>query len=604
MPGREAETRALGKAYALFAVAFGILVVIIAVVARLGLDEGVIAFLVIAFTLATYAIIGIASRTLSLADFYLTARNIPAGFNGLATAAAFLSAGGFLGLAGAYFAGGVAALAVVAGWAGGFVLLAVLIAPYYRKSGAVTLPDFLAVRYGNPLVRLVAVAALIVSTFVLLPASIAVAIQIVEWSLYLGPPTSAVVVIVVLLLSSLPGGMRAVTFVAGAQAILILFGMLAPASLLSALRFGLPLPQFTYGYAVADAAKSGADGIVAFAGALSPVAAFDPLTLIAVAVSLAAGVASLPHVVSRSGTTWGVAGARRSIGWTVVIIAAVALTAPAIAAFARAGIAESVVGTPLDELPDWFFAYGRDGLIQVCGAAAASPAAIGMACGAATVVNGLQPAQIAMSADAVALAFADITELPYVMTALAAAGALAAALATASAVLMSVTATLGHDLYARFLVRRATAGRRLIFSRMILIAVALAAAGLAVAHPDAMLSLALLVPGLAAASFFPAVVLGIWWNRTTWPAALSGMLAGLATATAYLALVGVSPGGGTGLVPTATAGAVGGILGLVAGFAATIGVSFLGKPASEARAEVIDALRRPGHDPILEDHAA
>ncbi|MBZ0228641.1 MAG: cation acetate symporter, partial [Bauldia sp.] len=210
-----AGRRALGKAYGLFAGALAFLVVVVAVAAQLGLDEAVIAFLVIAFTLVTYAVIGVVTRTLSLTDFYVAGRGVSEGFNGMATAAAFLSGGGLAAIAGAYFADATAALAVTVGWTVGFVLLAVLIAPYYRKSGAVTLPDFLAVRYGNPLIRPVAVVVLLVATFALLPAAIAVGATIIGVFLHVRPEVALAVVFVTLLFSSLFGGMRSVTFVSG-----------------------------------------------------------------------------------------------------------------------------------------------------------------------------------------------------------------------------------------------------------------------------------------------------------------------------------------------------------------------------------------------------
>ena len=598
-----AGRRALGKAYGLFAGALAFLVVVVAVAAQLGLDEAVIAFLVIAFTLVTYAVIGVVTRTLSLTDFYVAGRGVSEGFNGMATAAAFLSGGGLAAIAGAYFADATAALAVTVGWTVGFVLLAVLIAPYYRKSGAVTLPDFLAVRYGNPLIRPVAVVVLLVATFALLPAAIAVGATIIGVFLHVRPEVALAVVFVTLLFSSLFGGMRSVTFVSGAQVILILLGALVPVALLSAQDFGLPLPQITYGFALDGIAGGGDEPIRFLAGRWSPLGDPSGINLLALAVSLGAGVASLPHLLARSGTATGMASARRSVAWALVIVVAVMITAPAIAAFAKGAILETVVGVGLDELPAWLFAYGRLGLIETCGVAAASAADIGTACGAATVINGLAAGDVAGGGEALALAFADMVDLPYVMSALTAAGVLAAALATAGAVLMAVTATLAHDLYARMIDRRASAGRRLIVARLVLIAVAAVAARLAATGPGDMLAFAVYAPSLAASGFFPAIVLGLWWPRTTWPGALAGMVAGFAAALGYIFFAEIDAGAAPGLSAVGISGAASAFFGVPIGFAVAALVSLVGPRPSESRLEVLAAIRRPSHDPILEHHA-
>ena len=337
------------------------------------------------------------------------------------------------------------------------------------------------------------------------------------------------------------------TFVSGAQVILILLGALVPVALLSAQDFGLPLPQITYGFALDGIAGGGDEPIRFLAGRWSPLGDPSGINLLALAVSLGAGVASLPHLLARSGTATGMASARRSVAWALVIVVAVMITAPAIAAFAKGAILETVVGVGLDELPAWLFAYGRLGLIETCGVAAASAADIGTACGAATVINGLAAGDVAVGGEALALAFADMVDLPYVMSALTAAGVLAAALATAGAVLMAVTATLAHDLYARMIDRRASAGRRLIVARLVLIAVAAVAARLAATGPGDMLAFAVYAPSLAASGFFPAIVLGLWWPRTTWPGALAGMVAGFAAAVGYILLAEIDARAAPGL---------------------------------------------------------
>ncbi len=606
MAGGTERARQIAKVYALLTGAFALFVTVIAMLAQLGLPEPAIGVLVVMITVVAYVVIGVVTRTLSLPEFYLAGRGIPAGFNGMATAAAFLSAA-FFGLAGAFFADRITGLAIVAGLTGGFVLIAVLVAPYYRKSGAVTLPDFLAVRFGNPLVRIAGVIVLIAVSLPLLSAAMAVAAAIAERSLGVPAGAAMIAVSVVLLLSSLLGGMRSITYVAGAQAIVLVLGIVVPAVLLSIQDYGFPVPQITLGYAAAAAAASAGTPIGIMAGEALPVAGLDGFNIFCLALSLVAGVASLPQVVARSGTAPGIGEARRSLGSALVVVALVAATAPAIAAFVKLAILSDVVGVDLADLPAWIFDYGRHGLVHICGAAPVSAAAIGTACGASTVLNGLAPGQIELSADVVMLAFGGIVGLPYVVTALVAAGAIAAACATAGAALVAIATSLGHDVYGRLIGGRASAGRRLIVSRLLLILALLLAAWLALSRRSEMLGYAFAAPSLAAAGFFPAMILGVWWKRTTFWGALAGMIAGFVVTAAYVVAVRagvVAPLRLFGLTDSGLSPAASAIIGVPLGFVVAVVVSLASPEPSEARREVVEAIRRPSPDPVLEDHAA
>ena len=600
MAAGEPEAGAIGKAYVLFAGAFAFVLAVIAIVAELGLADIVVGFIVIALTLVTYVAIGIVSRTLSLPDFFIAGRSVPPELNGLATALALVSVGGFAGLAGAFFAGGIGALAIGLGWSVGMVLLATLVAPYYRKSGAVTVPDFLAVRFGNPLLRAGAVIVLVVSLVPLLVAAIAAGGWILGIALHIGPEPAVATIVVVLLLSSLAGGMRAVTFVAGAQAIVFLAGLIVPATLFSAEEYGFPIAQLSYGAALQSAGPGDAS-IAAIAGRIMPLASLDWFNLFALAVTFAAAAVALPQVLARSGTTATAGDARRSVGWSLVVIAAIVLTAPAIAAFARAAMLDSITGAGIDGLPQWVFDYGRLGLAKLCGVDATTVEAIKTACAS----SGSDTGGLEFSADAVALAFGQVTGEPTVMTALAAAAALAAALAGAAAALIAITTSIGHDVYTVLAPRKTSAGRRLIVSRLIMILVAAGAGWLALNRADDAFAYAAAAPAVAASGLFPALILGVWWERTTFWGALAGLVAGFAAAVAYVYLVrsGMPPLRIIGLTDgIAATGAA--IIGLPAGFAVAIVVSYLTPAPSLARRAVGDAIRRPGRDPILEDHAA
>lgn len=598
--------REVGKVYSLLAVAFAVFVIVVAMLAQFGLPDPLTAVLVVSITIAGYAVIGIVARTLSIADFFVAGRAIPAGFNGMATGAAFITAAGFIGIAGAFFTSQAAGLAVAVGWTGGFVVLAVVVAPYYRKSGAVTLPDLLAVRYGNPLVRILGVVILVIVSLPLLAAAIAMASDIATSTLSLRPDLAIGATCIILLLCSLLGGMRAVTLVAGAQAIVILFGTVAPSLVFSLQEYGLPIPQFTYGNAMADAAAITTAPVGFIPSSVFPVSSLDGFNLLALALCIAAGVASLPHILARSSTTTSIAETRVSVAWALVVVAVVAATAPAIAAFVRLAIVGEAVGVEGADLPQWLFDYSAIGLVKVCGAHVASVAEVSAACGASAVVNGLAPGDIAIGAEGITLGFADITGVPYVLTALIAAAALAAALGAAGAVVVTLATSIAHDVYGTLIDRRTPAGRRLIVARLALLAFVAIAAWMAVTAPGDTFALAFAAPSLAAAGFFPAVVLGIWWRRTTFGGAALGMIAGFGVTAAYVVMLragAIAPLSVAGLTETGISGAAAAIFGVPLGFAVTVIVSLMTPEPSAARLEVVDAIRRPNPDPVLEDHA-
>lgn len=594
-----------GKAFALFAVAFGFFAVVLAILGQYGLPEPAIAFLVVALSLTAFAVIGLLARTMSETGFFLAGRSVSGTFNGMATAAAFLSASATIGLVGLFFADEGAGLAVTIGWAAGFVLLAVLVAPYFRRAGTATVPGYLATRFGGAGLRLLGIVILIACSFAALAAACAASTMIATTVLGASPRVASIGVFALVLAATLFGGMRAVTLVAIAQVIVILFGFLAPSMTLSARDFAVPIPQLIYGFVLEEIAASPDTAIVALASRILPIAGLDWFNLFALALTFALGIASLPHIVVRSGTAANVAVARRSAGWGLVFALAILLTAPAIAAFTKLAVANDVVGATADALPDWVFAYGKLGQVKICGANAATDVAVATACTPSIGADGaLRAADIAIAPDVVALAFPDITGLPYIMTALIAAGALGATLAAAGALAMAVAGTLGSDLYGRLIAPRAPAGRRLILTRLCLIAILALAAWLAERWPDDVFLLAVAAPALAAGGFFAPLVLGMFWSRANRAGAITGMVAGFGVTAFYFAATqygGMPPIKIIGLTEAGIAPLAAAILGVPAGFVAMIMVTFLTPEPSEERIAAVEALRRPGGDPLLED---
>jgi len=550
----DGTTRELGKGFALFAVAFGLLVCVLTLLSVIGLTVSFAAILFAVLTLSAFVVIGFAARTMLLPDFQVASRRVPAGLNGMATAAAFLGSGGFLGLAAAFYAGNRAAIAVVIGWALGFLALAVLVAPYLRKAAAVTVADFLAIRFGSAAVRLAAALVTVVCLAAFLVAEIAVAGRIAAMLLPIGPETAIVIVVFIILAGTLLGGMEAVTMTAVAQYIVLAIAFLTPVTVLSLQYFDFPLPQLSYGYALKEVANLG--GLIAIDGAnrFLPLPAMDGFNMVVLAISLAAGVAALPHVAIRSVTATGIGAARRSAGWAFFFVLVIVATAPAYGAFARLVGLQNPAGASFD---------------------------------AASVVFGLPQA-------------ADL--LPAI-SALAATGALAAVLAAATALLFAIASTIGHDIYGGILDRKGPSGRRLIVTRVILIAVAGLAGWQATHATDQVFDVAATSVSLAASGLFPALVLGVWWNRATALGALAGIVFGFAAAAAYVWMVvygDIPPWQPLGTAGPALPPMAAAFFGLPVGVLALVLVSQITPIQSPERMEILETIRRPTPSPIFD----
>ena len=548
-------SRELGKGFALFAVAFALFSVVVAILAEVGLPESAASILFGLVTLVSFVVIGFASRTMSLPDFQIASRSVPAALNGMATASAVLASAGFLGIAGAFYAGSATALAVVAGWTVGFLVLSVLIAPYLRQTAAITVADFLAIRFGGSAVRLAAVIVTLACSFAFLVAEVSAAGQIAASLLDINVETGIGVAVIVIVGGSLLGGMRAVTMTAIAQYIVLTIAFVAPVTVVSLQHFDLPVPQLSYGFALEEIAELGGAAAVATTNHFLPTLRLDGFNLCVLALSLAVGVASMPHILMRSASASGVGAARRSAGWALLFVLPIIATAPAYAVFAQLALLSNPGAGPVD-------------------------------------------------AGSIVLSLPEIADLSPALTALVAAGALAAMLAAATALLFAIANTIGHDFYSRLLNRGGPAGRRLIVTRIVLIAVACLTAWYATQVNDGIFALAVTSASLAASGLFPALLLGIWWKRATAVGALFGMLLGFTAAAAYVASIlygGMAPwqplgSGGSGLPPMAAA-----FFGVPVGLLAIALFSHLSAPPSPERIEIIEATRRPTPSPFFDN---
>jgi cation/acetate symporter len=529
----------LGKIYAGYTGGFTVFVILLAILEQMGVPDRVIGYLFIVLTIAVYAYIGIISRTQVVSEYYVAGRRVPALYNGMATGSDWMSAASFIGMAGSLYALGYGGLAFILGWTGGFVLVAILLAPYLRKFGQYTVPDFLGARFGGNTARLLGVVVLITASFVYVVAQIVGVGIITQRFLDVSFTLAVFVGLAGILVCSMLGGMRAVTWTQVAQYIILIIAYLIPAILMSVKVTGVPLPQIMYGFALEriEGLEQGfrAAGMVpppgvtgwhtapfiGANGAFSWTAAWNFFALV---FCLMVGTAALPHILMRYFTTPSVREARQSVAWGLLFIFLLYFTAPAYAAFAKLEIYQTVIGQPIASLPEWIknwqiiSPYGvpwinivdvnRDGIVQW--------------------------GDFRIHPDVVVLATPEIAGLPYVIAGLVAAGGLAAALSTADGLLLALANALSHDVYYKMIDRHAPTARRLIISRVLLVIVSLLAAWTAGSAGADILFLVAWAFSIAAAGLFAALVMGVWYKKTTDTAACCGMAIGYLFTFGYL----------------------------------------------------------------------
>ena len=596
----------IGKIFAIFLFGFLAAGILLSIFERLGAPAHLVGYSVIAITLAVYAVIAVLARTGSESEYFVAGRDIPPVYNGMATAAEWMSGATFIGLAGMVYLLGHDGLAYLIGMTGGFVLMAVLIVPYLRKLGAYTIPEFFGARYGA-FPRLLAVIILAITTFALLVAQMyglgLIASRFLdipyEWAVWAG--------LAMILLSTMLGGMKAVTWSQAAQYAVLLIAYLTPIAFLSMKTFGWPVPQFTYGEALAQITsletgliEKGLADARTLKPHVTPFLQLDALNFFGLVFCLMLGVASFPHLLMRYLTTPTVREARTSVAWSAFFVLLLALTIPAYAAFAKLEVYRLIDGgTSFAALPAWVETYSKLDLIKIHGVSlkmlddtiAAVKAGAGDVAGVAAYLKAsardtaegyaalkeavkaglleaaksardfggaekwetfrqtvlpiaakaagnktgmLTQGGLVLEPNAVVLAIPEIAGLPAVISGLTAAGALAAALAAATGLAISIANAIGHDVYHKILDPGAPAGRRLAVSRLILLGVAFAAAYGAARRPTDIISLVTWGFSLAAAGFFPALVLGIWWKRANAWGAAAGMIAGFGLCLYYL----------------------------------------------------------------------
>src|SRR6187455_128369 len=546
----DAFYKQLGRMYGTYAGGFIAFVVLLAILEQIGVPNKILGYLFVFFTLAVYAIIGVMTRTAQVSEYYVAGRRVPAFYNGMATGADWMSAASFVGMAGTLFLLGYDGLAWVLGWTGGFVLVSILIGPYLRKFGAYTVPDFMAFRFGGNFARGIAVVVLVCCSFTYVTAQIYGTGLIASRFLGMQFEIAVFAGLVGILLCAMLGGMRAVTWTQIAQYIVLIVAYLVPIIILSTQHYGIPIPELTYGRAIAEiGAREGQlvkDGLAILCNKeacppgtlrphIQPFMNYTPLNFFGIIFCMMVGTASLPHILMRYFTTPSVKEARDSVAWSLLFIFLLYFSAPAYAAFSKLEVYTNIIGRDLTTIRPWLFQWGELGLIQICGKNATSIDAIVAACKAIAGHPGVVRLQdFVINTDVIVLSTPEIAGLPYVISGLVAAGGLAAALSTADGLLLAIANALSHDVYYKMLDPNAPTIRRLTVARLLLFFVAVAAASLAATRPSDILAMVGWAFSLAMAGNFPALVLGIWWKRTTTTAAILGMFAGWGICLFYL----------------------------------------------------------------------
>lgn len=512
-------------------------------------------FIIVGLTFALYIGIAIWSRAGSTKEFYVAGGGVSPLANGLATAADWMSAASFLGMAGLIAFSGYDGSVYLMGWTGGYVLLALLLAPYLRKFGKFTVPDFIGDRYYSNVARTVAVIAALFVSFTYVAGQMRGVGVVFSRFLDVEVNTGVYIGMTVVLFYAFLGGMKGITYTQVAQYCVLIFAFMVPAIFISIMATGNPIPQLGLGSAGEDGVYllDKLDGLMTDLGFTAYTDGTKSMTdVFFITAALMLGTAGLPHVIIRFFTVPKVKDARKSAGYALLFIAILYTTAPAIAVFARTNLMETVEDTPYTEIPSWFTKWedtgliawtdkNEDGKIQYLPGTAIDgkkPLFVDErgSSGQRLISNAsASPNELYVDRDITVLANPEIAGLPNWIIALVAAGGLAAALSTAAGLLLVISTSISHDLIKKQFAKDISDKKELLIARLSAVLAVIVAGYFGINPPGFVASVVALAFGLAASSFFPAIVMGIFSKRMNREGAIAGMVAGLGITTYYIA---------------------------------------------------------------------
>ncbi|MBC8399302.1 MAG: sodium:solute symporter family protein [Flavobacteriales bacterium] len=485
-------------------------------------------WLMVGITFSLYIGIAIWSKAGSTKEFYVAGSGVSPIANGMATAADWMSAASFISMAGLISFMGYDGSVYLMGWTGGYVLLALLLAPYLRKFGKFTVPDFIGDRYYSDTARVVAVFCALIISFTYVAGQMRGVGLVFSRYLEVDINTGVVIGMAIVLFYAVLGGMKGITYTQVAQYCVLIFAFMVPAIFISIQMTGNPIPQLGFG-------SQGSDGIYLLdkLDGLSRDLGFHEYTtgskskldVFFITAALMIGTAGLPHVIVRFFTVKKVSDARKSAGWALLFIAILYTTAPAISVFARTNLIETVSEKKYDDMPVWFENWEKTGLLTFTDKNND---------GIIQYVADPQINELTIDRDIMVMANPEIAELPNWVIALLAAGALAAALSTAAGLLLVISSSVSHDLIKKIIKPDVSEKGELIAARVSAFFAVLLAGYFGINPPGFVAAVVALAFGLAAASFFPAIVMGIFYKRMNKEGAISGMVTGLLLMLFYM----------------------------------------------------------------------
>ena len=550
-------------------------------------------YLFVALSFSLYIGIAIWSRAGSTKEFYVAGGGVPPLANGMATAADWMSAASFISMAGLISFLGRDGTFYLMGWTGGYVLLALLLAPYLRKFGKFTVPDFIGDRYYSQTARLIAVFCAISVSFVYVCGQMQGAGIVFSRFLEVDFTTGVLIGMAIVFFYAVLGGMKGITYTQVAQYCVLIFAFMVPAIFISIMMTNQPIPQIGFGSELTEAYGGGylldrLDGLseqLGFATYTEGQRSTQDVFFITAALMF--GTAGLPHVIIRFFTVPNVRDARKSAGYALVFIAILYTTAPAVAAFARTNLINTVSNAEYEMVPEWFSKWentglitfddkNNDGIIQYVGDPATN--------------------ELNVNRDIMVLANPEIAELPNWVVALVVAGALAAALSTAAGLLLVISTSVAHDMMKRTFMPNISEKQELAYARISIFVAVLISGYYGINAPAYVAQVVAFAFGLAAASFFPAIVLGIFQKRMNKEGAIAGMIVGFTFTAAYIIYFKIiNPAADTadnwlfGISPEGI-----GSLGTVANLLVALAVAkFTPEPPAEVQ-EIVENIRLPG----------
>ena len=534
-------------------------------------SQFLVSLLIILATFALYIWIAIINTAKQTSDFYVAGRGVPPIFNGMAIGADWMSAASFIGMAGTIMLLGYDGLAYIMGWTGGYLFLTILLAPQLRKFGRFTVPEFIGDRFNSKNALIIAAICTIIISFTYSIGQLSGSGVVIGRLFEIDAKIATMLGAVLIAFYAGFGGMKGITWTQVAQYVILIIAYLVPVIFMSFQLTGNPIPWISYGEIVTKMGEL--DRELGISEYFAPFTNGTKWQFLALMFTLMCGTAGLPHVIVRFFTVSTMKAARWSGAWALIFIGLLYFSAPAYAAFARFILMTEVAGSQIANLPSWTKSWVDTGKLQV-----ADQNSDGL----------LQWSELVIANDIVVMATPEIANLGVFVIGLVAAGAMAAALSTAGGLMISISSSFAHDIYYRVFNPQASERKRLFVGRVSIVVATLLAGLIALNPPGAITQIVAWAFAIASGTFFPALVLGVWWKRANAQGTIAGLLVGLTVTLSYI--FAAKYGGFTilGIIDTGA-----GIFGAIAAFATNIIVSLATPAPSKELQDAVINLRYP-----------